>query len=109
MTCNKPHLYPGSSLTRLYTVKDEYGELYDPTSLSGIITDSGGALQGTLVYKDFSYVSTGKYRLHWNLPPDAKKGVWHIYLTAVYDLPTPPLITKKTFNFTVELAPKDGV
>jgi len=109
VTCNKPHLYPGSSLTRTYSIKDEKGELYDPTNLSGTITDSGGALQGTLAYKDFAYVSVGKYRLHWNLPADARKGVWCIYLTAEYDLPTPPLVTKKTFNFTVDLPPKSAV
>jgi len=108
VTCNKPHLYPGSSLTRLYSIKDEKGELYDPTRLSGTITDSGGTLQGTLSTQDFSYVSVGKYRLHWNLPSDAKKGVWCIYLTAEYDLSIPALITKKLFNFTVDLAPKDG-
>jgi hypothetical protein len=108
MTCHKKVFYAGSSLTRFYSIKDENGELYDPTSLSGTIIDSGGALQGTLVYKDFSYVSTGRYRLHWNLPLDVKKGVWHLYLTAVYDLSNPPLVTKKTFNFTVDLPPKDG-
>ena len=108
MTCHKPHLYPGSSLTRLYIVKDERGELYDPTNLSGTIVDSGGCLRGSLSYKDFAYVSTGKYRLHWNLPDDAKKGVWYLHLTAEYDLLTPALVTKKTFNFTVDLPPKDG-
>jgi uncharacterized protein YfaS (alpha-2-macroglobulin family) len=108
MTCNKPHLYPGSSLTRLYFVKDEKGELYDPTDLSGTVSDSSGSPKGTLVFSDFSRQSTGRYYLHWNLPEDAKKGVWHLHLTARYEVPTPALVTSKTFNFTVELPPKQN-
>lgn len=105
---SRKSLYPGASLIRIYTTRDEDNILYDPTELLADIVDSGSQIQAQLVTKDFTKLSSGRYRLHYNLPLDAKVGVWHIHLTATYTKTTPVLVSAHTYSFSVAQKPTIG-
>lgn len=67
---------PGESITPQITIKDADGQVYDPTSLTLKIYDSGGTLQETIDKGSMTNPSTGVYYYVYDLASDADEGDW---------------------------------
>ncbi len=104
MTDTDP-LFPGNTLIRTYTFKDENETLYDPTTITVTIIDSSDVVIETLQLADLTRVSVGVYKLMYNLSSTATKGLWEIIVNAAYTVTNPNLNKTKIFSFEVQEAP----
>lgn len=95
---SKP-LYPGNTVNRTYTFKDENQALYDPTTINVTFKSPSGEVKGMLTLEQLIRDSLGVFRVRWNLPADAEAGTWQITVDATY-APTNLSDTRK-FTFKV--------
>jgi hypothetical protein len=76
-------IYPGDTITKTLTFKDETGTTIDPTVINIFFYDSAGASQGSQTILDLDRVDRGIYTMLYDVPDPAVKGEWTYSVTAV--------------------------
>jgi uncharacterized repeat protein (TIGR02543 family) len=98
-------LYGGNSLIRVYRFLNANNTPFNPTDITIEIFDCAGKKHASINSTQLIYVDLGVYHFHWNLPNDARRGVWRIYITASNTLSKPTLSKTSDFTFNVEEKP----
>lgn len=92
-------LYPGTTLARRFTFKDENRQVYDPSTVTVKVKTPAGSVVTTQTLSDLSKESTGVYVFRYNLEDEAPSGQWKIEVSATYEPGN--LADKKVFTFDV--------
>lgn len=92
--------YAGDTIERQLTFTDDAGALFNPTTIMVVFRDPSGAMIATLGIGDLTYITTGTYKMLWNIPSPCATGIWKMEVTATY-APT-NLVNKEIFTFVVD-------
>jgi uncharacterized protein YfaS (alpha-2-macroglobulin family) len=96
----KQRYYRGDTLGKVFTFKNESGNLFDPTTISIAIKKPDGTTAATKTMADLTQTGTGTYKLLYNIPSDAPYGMWKLAATATYSVGN--LQNTEEFTFIVE-------
>ena len=96
----KQRYYRGDTLGKVFTFKNEVGNLFDPSTISIAIKNPDGTTAETKTAADLIKTGTGTYKLLYNIPSDAPYGMWKLAATATYSVGA--LQNMEEFTFIVE-------
>ena len=96
----KQRYYRGDTVGKVFTFKNEVGNLFDPSTISIAIKKPDGTTAETKTLGDLTRTETGTYKLLYNIPSDAPYGMWKLVTTATYSVGA--LQNTEEFTFIVE-------
>ena len=96
----KQRYYRGDTVGKIFTFKNESGNLFDPSTISIAIKKPDGTTAETKTLDDLTRTETGTYKLLYNIPSDAPYGMWKLVTTATYSVGA--LQNTEQFTFIVE-------
>ena len=96
----KQRYYRGDTVGKVFTFKNESGNLFDPSTISIAIKKPDGTTAETKTLGNLTRTETGTYKLLYNIPADAPYGMWKLAATATYSVGA--LQNMEEFTFIVE-------